>query len=161
MKSNIREIRINTSLNNNECVYLLPQGNNKIEARVSDNNTDSLIGSLSMKAYILPPKEYISGLQSYIAGSPNAPAFFIPVITFNFALMSKLGEVVSAGIKFNAYPANNARCVMRKFDNGTIGENISYDDDGYFDLTPVISSAVKGNVTLCIYNENAGVVKNF
>ena len=161
MKSNIREIRINTSLNNNECVYLLPQGNNKIEARVSDNNTDSLIGSLSMKSYVLPPKEYISGLQSYIAGSPNAPVFVIPVITFNFALMSKLGEVVSAGIKFNAYPANDAKCVMRKFDNGTIGEIISYDDDGYFDLTPVISSAVKGNVTLCIYNENAGVVKNF
>ena len=161
MKKNLQEVVINSLSTTNETFYLLPNGNSKVVAQSADN-TDSVVGNLSMKGYMLPNKVYTTGSQTYPAGViSGVPAFFIPVITFNFALMAKLGEVISAGIKFTATPADNSGCVMRKFDDGTVGDIISYDDDGYFDLTPVVSSAVKGDVTLCIYNENSTSVRYF
>ncbi|MCI9032200.1 MAG: RHS repeat-associated core domain-containing protein [Clostridia bacterium] len=130
----------------------------------SDDNTENILGRLSMSCYVLPYGTYLSDAQSYASGyvrSGNITLLFIPVVTFNFARISKLGRITKAGVRFKTDSGDNAECVMRRFDSGTSGAVVSYDDDGYFDLTPIISTAVKGDVDLCIENENPDAVKYF
>lgn len=75
MKKNLQEVVINSLSTTNETFYLLPNGNSKVVAQSADN-TDSVVGNLSMKGYMLPNKVYTTGSQTYPAGViSGVPAF--------------------------------------------------------------------------------------